>query len=61
MTCGELKRWLRKQGCRFVEGSKHTIVILGDKKTELPRHPARELKTKTRESILKALGLSMQK
>ena len=30
MTCGEFKRWLRKQGCHFVEGTRHTIVILGD-------------------------------
>jgi hypothetical protein len=57
MTCGEFKRWLRKQGCRFVEATRHTIVILGDRKTELPRHASKELKTGTREAILKALGL----
>jgi len=58
VTCGEFKRWLRKQGCHFVEGTRHTIVILGDRKTVLPRHPSQELKTGTREAILKALGLT---
>jgi mRNA interferase HicA len=57
MTSAEMKRWLRKQGCTFIEGTRHTIVILGRKRTTLPRHPAAELKTKTMHTILKELGL----
>lgn len=52
-----MKRWLKKNGCQFIEGKKHTIVILGRKRTTLPRHPAVELKTKTMHTILKDLGL----
>jgi mRNA interferase HicA len=59
VTCGEMKRWLRRQGCRFEEGSRHTTVVYQGRKTQLPRHPSRELKTKTQEAILKALGLKM--
>ncbi|MGH9631097.1 MAG: type II toxin-antitoxin system HicA family toxin [Bryobacteraceae bacterium] len=59
MTVGELKRWLRKQGCLFEEGTKHTKVILGSKVTRMPRHPSKELKTKTLQTILKELGLKM--
>jgi predicted RNA binding protein YcfA (HicA-like mRNA interferase family) len=57
VTCGELKRWLRKQGCRFVEGRRHTKVILKGRVTVLPRHAAVEMKTGTVQEILKALGL----
>jgi hypothetical protein len=28
LTASELKRWLRKRGCSFEEGSKHTKVML---------------------------------
>jgi hypothetical protein len=56
-----MRRWLRKQGCRFEEGARHTIVIYRDRKTELPRHQSQELKTKTQQAILKALGLRMSR
>ena len=55
----ELKRWLKKQGCIFEEGTKHTKVILGARVTRMPRHPSQELKTKTFETILKELGLRL--
>ena len=55
----ELKRWLKKQGCTFTEGAKHTKVSLGNKVTRMPRHPSQELKTKTLHTILKDLGLKM--
>lgn len=57
MTCGELKRWLKQQGCRFVEGKRHTKVILKGRVSVLPRHQATEMKTGTVQGILKALGL----
>jgi mRNA interferase HicA len=59
LTFSELKRWLAKQGCTFVEGTKHTKVMLGGKATIMPRHPSQEVKTKTLKTILKELGLKM--
>ena len=59
MTASELKRWLKKHGCTFQEGAKHTKVILGSRATRIPRHPSAEVKTGTLSSILKELGLKM--
>ena len=52
-----MKRWLKKQGCRFVEGKRHTKVLLKGRATLIPRHPAVEMKRGTVEGLLKALGL----
>jgi mRNA interferase HicA len=57
VTVSELKRLLRQQGCSFEEGSKHTIVRLGKRRTTLPRHPSQEVKSGTLIGILKSLGL----
>jgi len=57
LTASELKRWLRRQGCTFVEGTRHTIAILGGKKATIPRHPSTEIKTKTLHTVLRDLGL----
>jgi len=59
VTVSELKRWLRKQGCTFTEGAKHTKVVLAGKVTRMPRHPSQELKAKTSRTILSELGLKM--
>jgi mRNA interferase HicA len=59
VTVSELRRWLKKQGCLFIDGSKHTKVICRGRVTRMPRHPAQELKTKTLHTILKELGLKM--
>ncbi len=59
VTASELKRWLKKQGCTFEEGTKHTKVILGAKATRMPRHPSQELKSGTLQAILKDLDLKM--
>ena len=59
LTASELKRWLRKRGCSFEDGSKHTKVMLGAKVTRMPRHPSQELKTKTLRTILRELGLEL--
>jgi mRNA interferase HicA len=55
----ELRRWLKKQGCTFLEESRHTRVVLGSKVSRTPRHPAKDIKTGTLQSILKDLGLKM--
>ncbi|MBN8729957.1 MAG: type II toxin-antitoxin system HicA family toxin [Acidobacteria bacterium] len=55
----ELRRWLRKQGCRFVEESRHTRIILGERISRMPRHPAKEIKKGTLEGVLRDLGLRM--
>ncbi|MGH9470328.1 MAG: type II toxin-antitoxin system HicA family toxin [Terriglobia bacterium] len=59
MKASELRRWLKKQGCPFAEESRHTRVVLGSKVTRMPRHPAKEVKTGTLQSILKDLDLKM--
>jgi mRNA interferase HicA len=56
---GELRRWLKKQGCAFAEESRHTRIVLGSKVSRMPRHPAKEIKTGTLQSILKDLDLKM--
>ena len=61
MTSNELKRWLRLQGCRFVEGKKHTLAYLGDRFAPIPRHGKNELPTGTVEGIKRQLGLSGKK
>ena len=55
----EFRRWLRKQGCVFVEESRHTRIMLGSKVARMPRHPAKEIKMGTLQSILKDLDLKM--
>jgi mRNA interferase HicA len=59
VKASELRRWLKKQGCTFVEESRHTRIVLCKKISRMPRHPAREIKTGTLEAILKDLGLKM--
>jgi mRNA interferase HicA len=59
MKASELKRWLKQRGCTFVEEARHTRIILGEKISRMPRHPAKEIKTGTLQSILKDLGLKM--
>ncbi|MCX6634529.1 MAG: type II toxin-antitoxin system HicA family toxin [Acidobacteria bacterium] len=55
----ELKRWLRKRGCTFVEESRHTRIVLGSKVSRMPRHPSKDIKTGTLRSILGDLDLKM--
>jgi len=57
VTAAELKRWLRRQGCSFQEGARHTKVMLGNRTSQLPRHSATEIRTGTLQAILKQLGL----
>ena len=59
VKASELRRWLKKQGCTFVEESRHTRIILGSKISRMPRHPAKEIKTGTLQSILRDLDLKM--
>jgi mRNA interferase HicA len=57
VTASELKRKLAKLGCTFEQGTHHLVVIYRGKATEMPRHPAKELKTGTVRGILRALGI----
>lgn len=61
MDAREFKRWLKKQGCEFVNhkgGSGHLTIILGDLSSQLPMHGnGQELGTKLVEKIKKDLGL----
>jgi len=57
MTAGELKRKLAKLGCTFRQGTKHLIVMYQGLETEMPRHPAKEIKTGTYHGILNKLGI----
>jgi mRNA interferase HicA len=57
VTASELKRWLAKQGCTFEDGTRHTKVMLGKRVSQLPRHPAAEVRMGTLHAILKQLGL----
>jgi mRNA interferase HicA len=59
VTASELRRWLKKQGRAFVEETRHTRIIRGSKVSRMPRHPAKEIKTGTLQSILKDLDLKM--
>jgi mRNA interferase HicA len=57
LKASELKRKLAQAGCTFQEGKKHTKILLGDRVSQLPRHPSTEIKTGTLQAILKQLGL----
>jgi mRNA interferase HicA len=57
MTASELKRWLKAQGCTFEEGTRHTKVMLGNRVSQIPRHPSAEIRSGTMSAILKQLGL----
>jgi mRNA interferase HicA len=59
VKASELRRWLKKHGCTFVEESEHTRIVRGSKVSRMPRHPAKEIKTGTLKSILKDLDLKM--
>jgi mRNA interferase HicA len=57
VTASELKRKLEKLGCEVKDGAKHWIVYYRGLRTTIPRHPSREIKTRTYFSILKELGI----
>lgn len=53
----EFLRWLKSQGVTIEQGTKHLKLYHNGKKTILPRHPAKELKTGLVEGVKKQLGL----
>ena len=60
MKVSEFIRQLKKQGIKFHRhGKRHDIYInpANGKKSEVPRHPSKEIGTGLRESILTDLGL----
>ena len=60
MTVAEFVRYLKKQNIRFKEhGTKHDVYWnpKTGQEAQVPRHQAQEIKTGTKERILKDLGL----
>ena len=60
MTVAELLRYMKKQGIRFKEhGARHDVYWNPKTGQEalVPRHSSQEIKTGTKEQILKDLGL----
>ena len=57
LTANELKRKLERLGCSVAEGTKHWIVYYKGNRTTVPRHPGKEIKTRTYYSILRELKI----
>ncbi len=57
VKASELRRWLKANGCKFEDGTRHTKVIRDGKVTWMPRHPAQEIKTGTLHAILRDLDM----
>ena len=57
MTASELRRKLERLGCTFSQGTKHLIVYYEGRRTLVPRHPSKEIKTGTYRGILRKLGI----
>lgn len=57
MKANELRRKLERLGCTVVDGTKHWIIYYQGRRTTIPRHPGKEIKTRTYYSILKELGI----
>ena len=60
MTIAEFVRYLQKRGIKFREhGAKHDVYRnpATGAEAQIPRHQSREIKTGTKERILKDLGL----
>jgi len=60
MTTSELIRYLQKQGIKFKgSGARHDVYWnpKTGREAQIPRHRSQEIKTGTKERILKDLGL----
>ncbi len=57
MTASELKRKLAALGCTFEQATKHLVIYYKGRRTLMPRHPSKEIKTGTYRGILKRLGI----
>ncbi|TXR53567.1 type II toxin-antitoxin system HicA family toxin [Reinekea thalattae] len=57
MKQSEFKRWLKKQGAEFKEGSNHTKIYCNGKQSTLPRHGSKEISEGLRKAIIKQLDL----
>jgi len=60
VKASELKRKLERSGCQVSEGTKHWIVSYQGRSTTIPRHPGKEVKTKTYFSILRELKIEIK-
>lgn len=62
MKYSEFKRWLKQQGCSFLEGKghgkgSHLTVLYKERKTTLPFHASKEISEGLRRAIIKQLGI----
>jgi len=57
VTASELRRKLESLGCSVAEGTRHWIIHYRGKRSTVPRHPNKEIKTGTYYGILKDLGI----
>lgn len=57
VTASELRRRLIKLGCVVEDGRKHWIVYYRGRRTTVPRHPGKGIKTGTYVAILRQLGI----
>jgi mRNA interferase HicA len=57
MTHDEFRRWLARQGARFVEGTRHTKVYFNGRISTLPRHGRKEIPAGTMNAIKRQLRL----
>jgi len=57
LRANELKRKLANAGCTFTDARKHLVIHYRGNRSLMPRHPAKEIKTGTLQSILKKLGI----
>ena len=58
MNSSQFRRYLTKHGCRFEEGSRHTMVRRGDRTSAMPRHGgSKQLGTGLMRKIKNDLGI----
>nr|DAR68227.1 MAG TPA: hypothetical protein [Caudoviricetes sp.] len=58
MKQSEFLRWLKANGVRVEDGSKHIKLYYGNNQSTMPRQPSKEIKTGTVKAIKKQLGLN---
>jgi mRNA interferase HicA len=57
LKANELKRKLERLGCSVEDGTRHWVVYYRGRRTTIPRHPGKEIKTGTYFSILRELNI----
>ncbi|TCJ96159.1 mRNA interferase HicA [Volucribacter psittacicida] len=57
MKQSEFLRWLKAQGVKVEDGTKHIKLFYRNNQSVMPRHPSKEIRKGTAENIKKQLGL----